>query len=114
MDNDDLNDDFNIQGITEMTEGIASDSGSISEIFLSVHQHCVNYTLNLLVTVDIKGILTGFGNSGESFTHCYHSAFEKCFAIWNLTSRSPKAETYSRYYRKSLIIILSHSFELNL
>ncbi|XP_029669432.1 uncharacterized protein LOC115239192 [Formica exsecta] len=96
-DNDDSDDDFVIQGITETTEGIAGDSGSISEIFLPVHQRCVSHTLNLLATVDIKAALTGsvFGNSGGSYTRSHHSAFGKCSAIWNLTSRSPKAaETY--------------------
>lgn len=96
-DNDDSDDDFVIQGITETTEGIASDSGSISEIFLPVHQRCVSHTLNLLATVDIKAALTGsvFGNSGGSYTRSHHSAFRKCSAVWNLTSRSPKAaETY--------------------
>lgn len=93
--NDDSDNDFVIQGITELTEGIANDSGSTSEIFL--HQRCVSHTLNLLVTVDIKAALTESisGNSGGSYTRSYHSAFGKCSAIWNLTSRSPKAaETY--------------------
>lgn len=36
-DNDDSDNDFVIRGITELIEGIAGDSGSISEIFLPVH-----------------------------------------------------------------------------
>lgn len=96
-DNDNSDNDFVIRGITELTEGIAGDSGSISEILLPIHQRCVSHTLNLLVTMDIKAALTGSvsGNSGGSYTRSYHSAFGKCSAIWNLTSRSPKAaETY--------------------
>lgn len=90
-DNDDSDDDFVIQGITEE---IAGESSS-SEIFLPAHQRCVSHTLNLLATVDIKAALTGSGNSGGSYNRSHHSAFGKCSAIWNLTSRSPKAaETY--------------------
>lgn len=95
MGNDDSDDDFVIQSITEK---IADDSGSISEIFLPVHQRCVSHTLNLLVTVDIKAALTGSlsGNSGGCYTRSQHSVFGKCSAIWNLVSRSPKAaETYA-------------------
>lgn len=95
--NDDSNNDFVIRGITELTGGIGNDFGSTSEIFLPEHQRCVSHTLNLLVTVDIKAALTGSasGNSGGSYIRSYHSAFGKCSAIWNLTSRSPKAaETY--------------------
>ncbi|KAL6419278.1 hypothetical protein ACFW04_014007 [Cataglyphis niger] len=64
LDNNDSDDNFIIQGITEMTEGIASDSNSISEIFLSVHQR-----------LDIKAALTG--SSGKSYIRSYHSAFGK-------------------------------------
>lgn len=95
LDNDDSDDDFVIQSITEK---IADDSGSISEIFLPVHQRCVSHILNLLVTVDNKAALTGSlsGNSGGCYTRSHHSAFGKCSAIWNLVSRSPKAaETYA-------------------
>ncbi|XP_039308814.1 uncharacterized protein LOC120358484 [Solenopsis invicta] len=95
LDNDnDSDDDFVIQGITKETE---NDSDSISDILLPVRQRCASHTLNLLITVDIKTALTGFssGNSGGNYTRSHHSAFGKCSAIWNLTSRSPKAaETY--------------------
>ncbi|XP_077262566.1 uncharacterized protein LOC143897632 [Temnothorax americanus] len=93
-DNDDSDDDFVIQDITE---GIAGDSDSVSEIVLPVHQRCASHTLSLIAIVDIKAALTKSvsGNSGGSYTRSHHSAFGKCSAIWNLTSRSPKAaETY--------------------
>ncbi|KYQ54442.1 hypothetical protein ALC60_06674 [Trachymyrmex zeteki] len=94
-DNDDSDDDFIIQNITEGTTG---DTDFMSDIFLPVHQRCASHTINLLITVDIKAALTGpsSGNSGGNYSRSYHSSFGKCSAIWNLTSRSPKAaETYA-------------------
>ncbi|XP_071570736.1 uncharacterized protein [Temnothorax nylanderi] len=96
-DNDDSDDDFVTQEIQGITEGIAGDSGSVSEIFLPVHQRCASHTLSLIAIVDIKAALTKSvsGNSGGSYTRSHHSTFGKCSAIRNLTSRSPKAaETY--------------------
>ncbi|XP_070511635.1 uncharacterized protein [Cardiocondyla obscurior] len=91
-DNEDSDDDFVLHGITE---GAISESNSIPEIFLSEHQRCMSHTLNLLVTVDIKDVLTRL-SSGDRYSRFYHSTFGKCSAIWNLTSRSPKAvETYN-------------------
>ncbi|KYN04952.1 hypothetical protein ALC62_04168 [Cyphomyrmex costatus] len=84
--NDDSDDDFIIQSITEGTTG---DTDVISDIFLPVHQRCASHTINLLITVDIKAAL--IGNSGGSYNRAHHSAFGKCSAVWNLTSRSPKA-----------------------
>lgn len=58
---------------------------------------CESYTKSVSHSGSIKAALTGSvsGNSGGSYTRFHHSAFEKCSAIWNLTSRSPKAaETY--------------------
>ncbi|XP_046737549.1 uncharacterized protein LOC124406240 [Diprion similis] len=90
LDDDDVDDD------DEVTVTGILDNESTSDALLPEHQRCASHTLNLVASVDIKAALKEPPvNSGVSYNRSHHSAFGKCSAIWNLTSRSPKAaETY--------------------
>lgn len=87
----DIEDEFVINPISD-TIGNASHDVE-QDIFLPEHQRCASHTLNLIVTTDIKKAFSKQQN--VTFERIYHSSFGKLSALWNLTSKSPKAcETY--------------------
>lgn len=57
------------------------------EYQLPRHQKCACHLLNLISTVDA----TAAGAANETYKRLSRSAFAKCFALWNKTSRSTVA-----------------------